>query len=88
VTDVAREKPTRRSRIKEIVLAAPDIDGDVFKRDIAPALAEIGKPITLYASEDDRALIASREVHGAGRAGDAGRWLVIAPGIETLHAHP
>ncbi|HEY8360578.1 MAG TPA: alpha/beta hydrolase, partial [Ramlibacter sp.] len=41
------EKPTLRSRLKEeVILTAPDIDADVFRRDIAPALVKAGRPVT------------------------------------------
>lgn len=83
---VMSEHPEFRSRLKELVLAAPDIDAEVFVRDIVPALAQANRPITLYASSTDRALLASRIVHGFDRAGFAGAHLVIAPGIETIDA--
>lgn len=80
------ERPDARSRFKEVILAAPDIDADVFKRDIAPAMAAAGRPITLYASSEDVALAASKRVHGSPRAGDSGNGLVVVPGIETIDA--
>jgi len=83
---VLRENPALRSKVKEIILAAPDIDADVFRDQIAPALIEAQRPITLYASSKDLALSASREVHGAARAGDSGLGLIIFPGIETIDA--
>jgi esterase/lipase superfamily enzyme len=72
--------------VDEVILAAPDIDAEVFKRDIAPALAGTGRPITLYASSEDLALRASKTVHGYPRAGDSGRDLVVISGIETVDA--
>jgi esterase/lipase superfamily enzyme len=81
------EKPNLRERLKEIILTAPDIDADVFKRDIAPALTATGRPVTLYASSVDLALIASKRFHGDyARAGDSGAGLVVFPGIETIDA--
>ena len=67
-----------------IVLAAPDIDADYFRRDAAPALVKVADHVTLYASSDDQALIASRKVNGYPRAGDSGADIVIAAGIETV----
>ena len=67
-----------------IVMAAPDIDADYFRRDAAPALVQVANHVTLYASSDDQALIASRKVNGYPRAGDSGADIVIAPGIETV----
>ena len=86
IASLLNEKPTLRSRLKEVILAAPDIDADIFKRDIAPALTATGSPITLYASSRDRALVASRKVHGNPRAGDTHQGVVIVPGIETVDA--
>lgn len=86
VASLLRDKPALRNRLQEVILAAPDIDADVFKRDIAPALASTGKPVTLYASSNDWALKASKSVHGYPRAGDSGNNLVIVPGIETIDA--
>lgn len=80
------EKPTLRVRLREVILTAPDIDAEVFKRDIAPALTAAGRPVTLYASSEDLALVASKKVHGYARAGDSGRGLVVVPGIETVDA--
>lgn len=73
-------------RFREIILTAPDIDADVFRREIAPALASFGAPITLYASSRDKALLASKTFHGYARAGDAGSGLVVMSGIETIDA--
>jgi esterase/lipase superfamily enzyme len=68
----------------EVVLTAPDIDADVFRRDIAPAITTTAKRVTLYASSNDEALVLSKKVHGYPRAGDTGDGLVVLPGIETV----
>ncbi len=87
IADVLTERPEFRSRLKEIILAAPDIDAMVFKEEIVPKLVSLGRPVTLYASSSDRALQASKLVHeGRARAGDAGDDLVVTPGIETIDA--
>jgi esterase/lipase superfamily enzyme len=86
VASLLTDKPALRSRLKEVILAAPDIDADVFKRDIAPALTGTGRPVTLYASSEDLALVASKKVHGYPRAGDSGQGLVVVPGVETIDA--
>src|SRR5262249_10959106 len=62
------EKPSLRKRFKEIILSAPDIDAEVFKRDIAPQIV----PATLYASSTDEALTLSKKFRQYSRAGDAG----------------
>ena len=66
-----------------VILAAPDVDAEVF-RQMAPAIAQTGQHVTLYASSNDNALIASKRVHGYPRAGESGEHLVIVPGIETI----
>ena len=67
-----------------IVLAAPDVDADRFRRDLAPSLLNVAKHVTLYASSDDQALIASKQVHGYPRAGESGEHVVVVPGVETI----
>jgi esterase/lipase superfamily enzyme/nucleoid DNA-binding protein len=84
---VINENPELKSRFTEIILAAPDIDADVFKRDIAPAMHKAGNPVTLYASSEDVPLKASRKFHGGHpRAGDSGQNLMILSGVESIDA--
>ena len=80
------ERPDLRGRFREIILAAPDVDAEVFRRDLVPALRQAGQRVTLYASSNDLALRASKEVHGYARAGDSGGGLVVLPGLETIDA--
>ena len=87
LVDIVKEKPELSKKIKEIILAAPDIDADVFKNDIAPQMiTNTKKPITLYVSSDDLALKASKLLHGNPRAGDAGEKMILIDGIETIDA--
>jgi esterase/lipase superfamily enzyme/tetratricopeptide (TPR) repeat protein len=72
--------------IREIILAAPDIDANVFKRDLAPQFVKKKPKVTLYASANDEALIASRSVHKYPRAGDTKDGRVIVDGIDTVEA--
>jgi esterase/lipase superfamily enzyme len=83
---VLDEHPEFSTRIEGVVLAAPDIDSDIFQRDIAPQLIAHQLPITLYASEKDLAMFASNRLHGYPRAGFAGDELVVMPGIDTIDA--
>ncbi|MBC8353533.1 MAG: alpha/beta hydrolase [Planctomycetes bacterium] len=81
--DVAANE--REQMFNQVILAAPDIDADIFKQRIAPAIVTKAKHITLYASSNDWALDASRKFNsGDPRAGDAGEGLVVVPGIETI----
>lgn len=83
---LVQKKPEIRQRLAEIILAAPDVDAEVFKRDIAPGLIASGAPVTLYASSGDKALRASKKVHGFPRAGESGELLVVLDGMETIDA--
>ncbi len=83
---VIANRPDLAGRLREIILTAPDIDADVFRRDIVPALAAARTPVTLYASSNDEALRMSQRVHGHPRAGDSGDGLVVAAGLETIDA--
>lgn len=83
---VIAERPDLAARLREIILTAPDIDAEVFRRDLVPALAAAGNPVTLYASSNDEAMRVSKKVHGYPRAGDGGTGLVVAAGLETIDA--
>lgn len=80
--------PGKRRSFKEIVLAAPDIDADVFKRDIAPKFLVPGPRFTLYANSKDRALEASEGLHGPGsrRLGQGGDQITILSDIDSIDA--
>lgn len=80
------EKPDLKGRFRELILTAPDIDAEVFQRDIAPQIAGHEAGVTLYSSSEDKALQLSKTFHGYPRAGDSGLGLVIVPGIETIDA--
>jgi esterase/lipase superfamily enzyme len=87
VPTIGRSDPAARRRIKDIILAAPDVDADVFRREIAPALPQAGSHITLYASSKDWALTLSKTVHaGQARAGDTSGRITIVPSIDTIDA--
>ncbi len=87
IAGVVTDRPDLKKRFKEIILAAPDIDAEVFINDLAPKLVQASRNTTLYASADDRALQTSREVHGGyARAGDAGENLIVMDDIDTIDA--
>lgn len=73
-------------KFKKVILTAPDIDADVFKNEIAPVMLKSKSHITMYASSNDLALLASKKVHGYPRAGDSGNNLLVLKGIETIDA--
>ena len=84
--DLVEDNEVHSQKIKKIILTAPDIDADVFKGEIAPAMLKSQAHITLYASSNDKALLLSKRVHGHPRAGDSGEKLVVLPGIDTIDA--
>lgn len=84
--ELIKEHPELRFRFREIILAAPDIDVQIFKRDIAPALKQTNNT-TIYASSEDVALMLSSMVHmQASRLGDSREGIHVFPGIESIDA--
>lgn len=81
---IALEKKIQEPVFREIVLTAPDIDADKFRNQIVPAIKGTGRRITLYASSNDQALKASKQVHGYARAGDSKPQIVVCEGIDTI----
>lgn len=84
--ELVAEDPTLRPKFKEIIFAAPDIDADTFRRDIAPRIFSPTRSATMYASSGDYALLASKKFAGYRRAGDAGGGVTVAPGLDTIDA--
>lgn len=64
--------PDLAARVKIVVLAAPDIDRELFDRDLAPDMVRPGRRIVLFASGRDLPLRSSWAVHGNPRVGDVG----------------
>ncbi len=79
-----QKKPHLKDKFKAIILAAPDIDAEIFKKTIAPAMTKVQDSITLYASSHDIALQTSKKIHGYNRAGDSGKDIVLIDGIESI----
>lgn len=77
--------PPGAATLRQIILAAPDVDSDTF-RQLAAAFKGRAQGVTLYASSRDLALKVSKAVHGYRRAGDAGDALVIVDGVDTVDA--
>ncbi|MEN8214590.1 MAG: alpha/beta fold hydrolase [Pseudomonadota bacterium] len=72
-----------RQLFNELVLIAPDVDSEMFLQQL-PRLRPLARRITLYASDNDRALKLSHEVHGSPRLGEAGKQLTLDTRIETI----
>jgi esterase/lipase superfamily enzyme len=70
--------------INELVMAAPDVDKDVFSRK-AEQIRSVAKNVTVYASAADKALLASGEKSYGTRLGFVGpSGPNIFPGIEVI----
>lgn len=75
-----------KTKVKEIVFAAPDLDREMFMKDVLPAMRRNGHKITVYVSDKDAALKASTVVNEAPRLGSASPEPAIAEGVETIDA--
>ena len=69
--------------LDELVLIAPDIDTGIFEHELSQ-LHKVSKRITVYVSDNDKALRLSQEVHGYPRLGQAGEQLKILAGIDFI----
>jgi esterase/lipase superfamily enzyme len=69
-------------KFNHLVLAAPDIDAETFQ-ELAATLQRLTGRITLYQSSKDKALSASKGIHGNPRAGEP---LLVIPGLDTIDA--
>jgi esterase/lipase superfamily enzyme len=77
--------PAGSAKLREVVFAAPDIDADTFAELAAVFRGRAGR-FTLYASENDGALAASKTIHKYARAGDAGPEILVLDGVDTIDA--
>ena len=75
-----------KPHFNQVVLAAPDIDANIFKGEIAAKIVTKARHTTLYTSKSDLALIASRYFHQGNRVGDSGPDVLIIDGIDTIDA--
>jgi esterase/lipase superfamily enzyme len=74
--------PTSRLKFNHLVLAAPDIDADTFQ-ELAATLQRLAGRVTLYESSQDKAIQASKKIHGNPRAGEP---LLVVRGMDTIDA--
>jgi esterase/lipase superfamily enzyme len=82
---VEQKKPT--TQISGLLLAAPDINAELFRTSIAPKIAALqGTQTTIYAASEDLALRASKIVHGFKRVGETDGGVFVYPGFDTIDA--
>ena len=74
--------PATQFKLNHLILAAADIDADTF-RELAANLQKISGRVTLYESSRDKALMASKKIHGNPRAGEP---LLVVSGLDTIDA--
>ena len=72
-----------RPVIGHLVLFAPDFDSQTFV-DLLPGLARLAGGITLYASDNDSPLKLSHQLSGYPRLGEAGAYLTVVEGMDTI----
>jgi esterase/lipase superfamily enzyme len=77
-----------KAQLKEVVLAAPDVDRQQFADHVLNNILGKGPRVTLYASSKDIALATSKALHKYARAGQGGDELVIHKGLFSIDATP
>ena len=78
------QKKSKGTLFNQVILAAPDVNAKIFKEEILPKMQGKANNITLYASSEDKALMASRILHNQSRLGESGEFLTVAPGLVTI----
>ncbi len=81
---LSHDDDARIDKIGEVILASPDVDSDLFRREHLPVLRSIGSRVTLYATDNDVPLQTSQRVNRNDRLGDASTEIFIEEGIETV----
>lgn len=78
----------RKVKFNQIIMAAPDIDAEIFIRQIAPKLINSHQRLTLYASSKDKALAMSRRLRKNQmlRLGETHEKIVCIDGMDTVDA--
>lgn len=72
------------NRIGEFILLAPDIDTQIFARDMAPEFIKTKIRLTLYTSANDKAMASARAIRKYPRVGDSYKGPLVMQGIETI----
>lgn len=85
---MALRRKTPEPMFGQVIMAAPDVDAAEFRDRYAPAVVGMARQATLYASSNDRALLASTTVHGYTRAGLSGKNLLVVSGVDTVDVSP
>lgn len=89
LSELVQTRGGNSPRYNQIILAAPDIDAAIFRQQIAPRIVTAAERISIYASSEDVALLASKKAHHYVRLGEGGQSLSVFPEypkIEVLDA--
>ncbi len=73
-----------QDKLGEIIMMAPDYDTDTFSERVLPHLLKLNTRLSLYVSDHDVPLQASRRISRYPRLGDSRDQLYIAPPVETI----
>lgn len=79
--EVASTRPD--ARVGEVVLLAPDMDYDIFRK-LLPRIRPIARSITVYRASSDKALAASEQLHGYPRLGQGGYDASLLGDVEVI----
>ncbi|MCB0415103.1 MAG: alpha/beta hydrolase [Bdellovibrionales bacterium] len=73
---------------KNIIMAAPDIDEEEFRKEVARALPKMADNVTIYSSSLDKAILVSSELNGYPRVGglDNNGDSFVFDGITSINA--
>lgn len=87
---VKQSQDTGKPLFSEIILAAPDVDVDVFKETLLPAFRQASARVTVYTSTNDMALNFARDnfQDGRMRVGDSPPGQLIFSRVDTVDASP
>ncbi len=70
----------------QVILAAPDIDREVFRLQVAPRMLQAANRTTMYCSKNDWALLASQSFNDSPRAGDSRDSVLVVKDVDTIDA--
>jgi esterase/lipase superfamily enzyme len=69
---VADQRTLHEPAFDQVILAAGDMDAEIFERDYAPYIVQATRRLTIYVSSADWALGGSQKLHGYMRLGQLG----------------
>jgi esterase/lipase superfamily enzyme len=81
---ISAERKLPGHKYREVVLAAPDVDQEVFRKDRATEIAKISDRVTLYFTEADWALWLSQVIHDGARLGNAAEGLLGLASLDNV----